>query len=477
MAWVKNCKRFTTAKINIEMSWLWDGGIDLRLGDRMRIFARTNPMPSRSAIHDLIFLIVVFSVSSCAGAQSRRDSTQACTSDVKRFCRNVRPGGGRYVECLNRHRDQLTAECRDEIDARLGNTSDSQTQTQNSPAAAPTGAALPARTVTTFLEKGGRLDWAPNQRIVFDRKGDDGYYDVWIINPDGSDEKCLSCGIRALAGERHIGNPAWHPSGQYIVFQAAPSNISAPIPAKVLNRVTMPGAGYGNDIWIMDSEGRQAWQLTKSEANKGVLHPHFSHKGDLLLWTSRLGRGGRFGAWELKLAKFSSESGTPKLSDIQTLRPGKRPEFFESHGFTKDDRRIIFTANSEPNQDGLTNDIYTYELATGQLTNLTHSADYDEHAQLTPSGNQIIWMSSRDLPPIQDPFDIHADYWIMNVDGSNPRRVSRFAERGRPDYVGPKVIAADSAWSPDGKRLAAYLILESRSQDGKIVFLDFDSPQ
>ena len=162
---------------------------------------------------------------------------------------------------------------------------------------------------------------------------------------------------------------------------------------------------------------------------------------------------------------------------VFAIADSKRPEFFESHGFTKDDRRIIFTANSEPNQDGLTNDIYTYELATGQLTNLTHSADYDEHAQLTPSGNQIIWMSSRDLPPIQDPFDIHADYWIMNVDGSNPRRVSRFAERGRPDYVGPKVIAADSAWSPDGKRLAAYLILESRSQDGKIVFLDFDSPQ
>ncbi len=38
-----------------------------------------------------------------------------CQGDVETFCSEVPPGGGEIVRCLNRHRDEITPECRDRM--------------------------------------------------------------------------------------------------------------------------------------------------------------------------------------------------------------------------------------------------------------------------------------------------------------------------------------------------------------------------
>ncbi len=45
--------------------------------------------------------------------------------------------------------------------------------------------------VTVFKERGGRVDWSHsgNNMIVFDKKGADGYYDVYVMRADGSGEQ------------------------------------------------------------------------------------------------------------------------------------------------------------------------------------------------------------------------------------------------------------------------------------------------
>ncbi|HEC95255.1 MAG TPA: hypothetical protein ENI45_04745, partial [Thermoplasmatales archaeon] len=71
--------------------------------------------------------------------------------------------------------------------------------------------------VKLVKENGWRVDWSPNgDLIAFDKTREDGYYDVYVMNPDGTGEKCLTDKPDLPKG--HKGCPAWHPSGEYIVF-------------------------------------------------------------------------------------------------------------------------------------------------------------------------------------------------------------------------------------------------------------------
>lgn len=42
---------------------------------------------------------------------------EACQDDTLKFCKDMKPGGGRVVKCLKEHENELSSECK----ARLGN--------------------------------------------------------------------------------------------------------------------------------------------------------------------------------------------------------------------------------------------------------------------------------------------------------------------------------------------------------------------
>lgn len=46
---------------------------------------------------------------------------KACEEDVKRLCADIRPGGGRLLQCLRGKPDNLTPACRQVMDSRSGN--------------------------------------------------------------------------------------------------------------------------------------------------------------------------------------------------------------------------------------------------------------------------------------------------------------------------------------------------------------------
>jgi len=76
------------------------------------------------------------------------------------------------------------------------------------------------KNITTIKEYGKSMDWSHTKdMIAFGKRGKDGYYDVCIMNSDGSGEICLTCD-KEECPQKHNGNPAWHPSGDYIVFTA-----------------------------------------------------------------------------------------------------------------------------------------------------------------------------------------------------------------------------------------------------------------
>ncbi len=177
--------------------------------------------------------------------------------------------------------------------------------------------------------------------IAFDQLGADNYYDVFTMNPDGSNERCFTCG-RSELPNRHMGNPAWHPSGDYIVFQAQKANAPA---NTISDYFANPGSGVNNDLWVTDSAASRFWRLTDVPLlNGGVLHPHFSRQGNQLLWSERLSaQGGPIGEWSLKIADFRTDGGTPRIENVRTYQPGAQRRFYESHGFMPDGRLILFS--------------------------------------------------------------------------------------------------------------------------------------
>jgi Cysteine rich repeat len=57
------------------------------------------------------------------GCQSRlqameaqmKEVSDACQSDVQRFCKDVAPGGGRLAQCLKKHESELSSTCKSEV--------------------------------------------------------------------------------------------------------------------------------------------------------------------------------------------------------------------------------------------------------------------------------------------------------------------------------------------------------------------------
>lgn len=323
-------------------------------------------------------------------------------------------------------------------------------------------------TVSTLRVGGARLDWCWKENLIaFDVLGPDQYYDVHTMRPDGSGDRCVTCDVEGLP-TRNVGQPAWHPSCDYLVVQAEKQEHE-----KIrFKHVLTPGAGVLNDLWLVDLARKRAQPLrvVDNERGQGTLHPHFSEDGKKLSWTEMVEKGGfrkgkELGYWKLMVADFQMKGGEARLSNVQSFTPGGKG-FYENHGFSPDGKKLIYTSNTEAKRFG--NDIFVLDLDTGRARKLT-DGNYNEHALFSPDGKHIVWISSTES-------DRGTDYWIMDADGSNKRRLTFFNEKGHPHSAGRRVVVADFAWSRDGKSIVGYYraggAIESTSDPVKIVKID-----
>jgi Tol biopolymer transport system component len=334
-------------------------------------------------------------------------------------------------------------------------------------AAAPAATGLVTR-ITTLKEGGARLDWI-DSKIAFDMLGPGDVFAVYVMRPDGSDVKCLTCNNPDLP-KRNVGQPAWHPSGRYLALQAE----KAQHQRMLFGHAMEPGAGVMNDLWVLDTTTNRATPIRQvgDAAGQGTLHPHFSDDGTMLSWSEMQAKAGlrksqELGYWQLMVADFRTDGGKPHLENINSVTPGG-PGFYENHGFSPDGSRLIFTSNFEAKRRVL-NDIYTMDLRSRKLSRLTTDG-YNEHAIFSPDGRSIAWISTTGNP------SGGTDFWIMNSDGSNKRRLTYFNQKGHPEYVGQKVVVADISWRPDGTAFAGYYreggAIESKSHPTKIILVE-----
>jgi Tol biopolymer transport system component len=333
-------------------------------------------------------------------------------------------------------------------------------------------------TITTLKERGGRVDWSRAHGLIAydDDRNADGYFDVRVMSRDGGVDYCLTCWAPEQAPpglKKNKGQPAWHPSGNYLVFQAEFDGSTAG------PKASNPGRGVNNVLWLADRNGTEFHQLTLPSTltpATGVLHPHFSEDGEMLSWSemyepSAIGRTGKAaGYWRLVTAKFVTGNGPPRLESTTRHLP-MAEGFYENHGFSPDGRRLIFSSNAARNGylDRLNNDIFTLDLASGAVTPLTNTR-YNEHASYFPSGAKILWMSNRENS------GRGTDLWIMDPDGEKKERLTSMNQRGCPEATPNRAVAADSSINATGDAIVVYVQDELLGDVGSILLVELAFP-
>jgi Tol biopolymer transport system component len=336
----------------------------------------------------------------------------------------------------------------------------------------PAGCGAYPHRITTVKAQGGRVDWSrANGLVAYDRLGDDGvYFDVFTMAADGSGDTCLTCGKAGRVPQKNNGNPAWHPSGNYIVFQSEVSD------SRATPFQSNPGRGINNVLWVTDPAGQNFTQLTELSSTdpvSGVLHPHFSADGGRLSWSEIYEgpspvAGTFFGHWRLVVADFVVESGRPGVRNIRKFEPAQ-PAFYENHGFSPDGTKLLFSSNAA--QTGalaqVNNDIFTMELASLAVTRLT-TQNYNEHAEYFPDGRKVLWMSNDDIP------NRGTDLWIMNPDGSGKERLTYLNQAGCSDYTGSRAVPADHSINAAGNQIVLYVQDQIFGDVGPILLVELD---
>ena len=119
------------------------------------------------------------------------------------------------------------------------------------------------------------------------------------------------------------------------------------------------GSGSGHprhwpytDIWIMTRDYKHAYKMTNTpqDNDHGIIGPQFSHDGKHVVWVERkqainlLKMKQVFGYWVIRTADFVVENGIPKFENEKTFEPGGTA-FYETYGFSADDKRIIFCSD------------------------------------------------------------------------------------------------------------------------------------
>lgn len=310
------------------------------------------------------------------------------------------------------------------------------------------------RAVRTMIDGGGRIDWSQQgDWIAFDRQGSDGFYQVFIMRPDGTREKCLTCDHWDFR-KTHSLSPAFHPSGEHLVFQVQQHATKLKLDTLGL---TTPHRGLHSELWVIGIDGRSPFQITRIRDRGGaVVDPHFSYEGDALAWTQRVVSLGRWGEWEPHVARFQVKRGVPHLSKVKNYQPAVQKGFVVAHGFTPNDRGLLISA--EP-AAGAGRDVLKLDLESGELERLTSSpAELDELVFALPRSDGVVWVSDRNIQRPKDrALPRRGDVWYMSASGRRQERLTFFNDSESDHYLGEALID-DLAWSPDGDRFLVHVV-------------------
>lgn len=372
-------------------------------------------------------------------------------------------------------------------DADADPTSDTDTDTVNAPRPAPPPAvdapprsamARPGhravRDVERVMAGGGRVDAArQGDWIAFDMVGPDGRYDVYLLrlSQGEGNHVCFTCDLipssfhepnTFLNDKPSFINPAWHPSGDYLVIAVQSSSKRRNMNAL---KLATPHRGLGGELWVFTRDGKDFYQITQVTDNgRLAIDPHFSHEADALVWSERFtNRRGPWGEWVLRVTEFRIGRGVPRLGKSRIYRPGLAQGHYRglalAHAFTPDDGGLYVSAipaASLPER----RDLLRIDLETEKVERLTSTPDEDDgFALAVPSSDFLVWTTDRNLGArtASRQLPARSEVWLRSTSGTTQERLTFFNDPASDHYVG-EALVDDLSWTAEGDGLLVHVL-------------------
>ncbi len=332
----------------------------------------------------------------------------------------------------------------------------------------PTSSPLtPSPTMTDIkIEKitdlGGRVAWnkgSNHNLVAYDSiaDGKTANTELYIMNPDGSGVRCVTCS--SLIPKGFVGQPDWHPNGEYLVIQAENQNSQH----KFYNHMAW---GINQDLWLISRDGVKAEKIWISPLNNAALHPHFNQQGNKIGFSERIATGksrlilklitpggeNPWEGWQIHIADFDiNKNGEQKLSNHRTLKPNG-DGFYEFHGFLPNND-IVYSFTRITGEEAYVDDSYVANLSGQVLRNLTSSpSTWDEHGQYSPSLQSYAFMSSRFDSSWQAPQSkgdtLKTELYLRDQTGKI-NKLTGFNESND----GKRYLVSDFDWDREGRRI------------------------
>ena len=313
----------------------------------------------------------------------------------------------------------------------------------------------------------GLVVWSPDlTRYIVNKKDASGTYQLYVGSATQA-PVCISCTQKpnGPAPNRHKLQPAWHPSGQWIVLAGERDDYTPPplVPPPVIEGWIQSGLFV--NIYITRPDGSEWHQASDFGHGAGdgftgvALTPDGKHgvwaqivDGNVLQYL--------FGRWQLILADFQVDSaGAPGFTNLRDITPAGAA-WVEPGNFAPDGKSLLISSDI-----GLTDpqgmDQFVLDISTGGVRNLTNSPDiWDEHGVFSPDGTKILFMSSypfRDNPLSHLTIFLKTEFMLMDSDGSHLQQVTHFNTPGYPESNTPQEggsVAASGVWRPDGRSIS-----------------------